>query len=653
MELAKSGAMRASLGIPGLRGTSEKISRPGHSCGGADRASVRTPDTRWSRSGWLLVGASAGLIVLAVLPADAVVDAAFVAPGYWQWLGSVGGGGKDPIALAQSLAGDIAVADDSGVSWWREDVRERAVLPGIRDLAFDAQGLLWIATSEGLYSWRRSGRPARKRLPGGEAGNEIARIAVSDSTLLLATAAGAVWSSQGRIFQSLRDSAVARRISHVALRPGYLDRRDRPGQSGSSGRSDDPGWGSGSGAGFGRAGIAQAWLYGAGRLSVIRGIESASGMRVTGREAVAVPLPRSGSGDESVVVDLVIDPRGQRVYLVFERVIAWRWIEADASASASVPPRWHVERPGLPPGALIRALGWASGRVWLATDHGLLSGDSIGGPFRRAASPVGTTSCVEIQAREFERALALCRRGLFAFSIGSPSPTGSAAEQEVAIGSSPEPTSSVRLLPDPPLAEIRRRALMRSGLTVGRATKMWDRLRRRAYWPDLELSLDVDFDYDQADDNGQSFISGDTRRLRDRSRDEGRRYRAAIEFDWRLGGIVYPLETVNLSRELRQIVSLRDDVADEINQLYFERQAIRQSLASAATTDSSEVARLTWRARELDAGLDAWTGGWISHWRALPPTSPLAKKDPAFGPPAAPGSTLHPRTHHPNQRNTK
>jgi hypothetical protein len=173
------------------------------------------------------------------------------------------------------------------------------------------------------------------------------------------------------------------------------------------------------------------------------------------------------------------------------------------------------------------------------------------------------------------------------------------------------------LPPDPPLAEIRRRALVRAGLTARRSQGMWDRLRRRAFWPEVELRFDADFENDSQRDSDQAFLSGDMRHLRDHSRDEGRRFQAGIEFEWDLGGVVYPLESVDLSRELRQIVSLRDDVADEINQLYFERQTIREELATSGSTATSDLSRLHWRAQELDAGLDAWTGGWISHWRAL------------------------------------
>ncbi|MCG8591087.1 MAG: hypothetical protein MJE66_17480, partial [Proteobacteria bacterium] len=58
----------------------------------------------------------------------------------------------------------------------------------------------------------------------------------------------------------------------------------------------------------------------------------------------------------------------------------------------------------------------------------------------------------------------------------------------------------------------------------------------------------------------------------------------------------------------------RDDVLDEVNQLYFERQRALAERAARPPGDP-EAARLELRARELAAGLDAWTGGWFG--RAL------------------------------------
>jgi hypothetical protein len=363
---------------------------------------------------------------------------------------------------------------------------------------------------------------------------------------------------------------------------------------------------------------------------VVRGIEAAAGLRVL--DVGSLPLPRPvGDGTP---VDLRIDPRGERLLLVFEDEIAWRRLDGRPADLAS--PGWRRERPRLPPGAVIRRVDWAAGRIWITTDHGIVEAESLEGPFRRTASPVGTTDCVEVRDAPPGGVLALCGAGIFALSSVAEASTAEA----LVAAEGPSRASGVgpRLAPDPPLEEIRRRALLRAGLTARRSHALWAGLRRRALWPELGLRFDADFDSGWQHDRDQSFVSGDTRRLTDRRRDGGQSFGAAIQLDWDLGGVVYPEDSVDLSRELRQVVSLRDDVADEINQLYFERQAIRERLADPAAASSAETRQLFWRAHELDAGLDAWTGGWISQWRAHgAPTPDAAAGDDRAWTPDHPG----------------
>ena len=97
------------------------------------------------------------------------------------------------------------------------------------------------------------------------------------------------------------------------------------------------------------------------------------------------------------------------------------------------------------------------------------------------------------------------------------------------------------------------------------------------------------------------------------------RCRSALS--WDLGDAVFNLDRIDVSREARLVIQLRDDVLDEVNQLYFERQRVLASLD--APPADTPVALLRLRAAELASGLDAWTGGWFSEQLAHPvPTVP-------------------------------
>jgi hypothetical protein len=64
-------------------------------------------------------------------------------------------------------------------------------------------------------------------------------------------------------------------------------------------------------------------------------------------------------------------------------------------------------------------------------------------------------------------------------------------------------------------------------------------------------------------------------------------------------------------RETRALIALRDDVLDEVTQIYFERRRVLADLARLGEA-APESAALATRAEELRAGLDAWTGGWFT-----------------------------------------
>ncbi|MEZ4280136.1 MAG: hypothetical protein R3F21_11040 [Myxococcota bacterium] len=519
----------------------------------------------------------------------------------WREVDALPSRGEGLRAIAFDREAGLAVGDDAGVSWQREGAWLRSQTPAVRDLAFDFAGRLWIGTEAGLFVWTNEARPQRRTLRDGEASGRVARIEVDAGALVIATAGGAYWSTSGRIFQPLGAGSADQPVLSAALR--------RVVEGGERGGSPAE-----------RSTQTEVWTFGLEGLVRTRGIATAAGLRVVDRVLALLPRPAAEAG----AVDLVIDRAGARLAVVYPDAIAVRSL----AAADPHPDRWHWIRPVLPPGAsILRLVIDAPGRAWLVTDRGLLEARALDAPFARTSPPAGSGPCVDVVDAPglpgAARALALCRSGLLAL-----------VDERVALASAPAPRGADRaasravdrLAPDPPVAEIRRRALERVGLSIERAESLWRGLRRRAYWPELELRGGYDVDRDRDRSHDQSFVSGDVRNLTDRGRGEAHQYGAAIVLDWDLGGLAYPDDSVDLVRELRQVTSLRDDVSDEIHQLYFERQRIRARLAGPADAFApGEAADLALRAAELDAGLDAWTGGWISAWRvtrAGPPDHP-------------------------------
>ncbi|HEY8156767.1 MAG TPA: hypothetical protein VII72_21740, partial [Myxococcota bacterium] len=97
--------------------------------------------------------------------------------------------------------------------------------------------------------------------------------------------------------------------------------------------------------------------------------------------------------------------------------------------------------------------------------------------------------------------------------------------------------------------------------------------------------------------------------LVDRDQDRAEDYDVGLTFSWDLGDLAYHPEAIDVSHEAREVIELRDDVLDEITQLYFERRRVLAQLQSLS--DPNDAGRLRLRADELAAGIDAWTGGWF------------------------------------------
>jgi hypothetical protein len=134
---------------------------------------------------------------------------------------------------------------------------------------------------------------------------------------------------------------------------------------------------------------------------------------------------------------------------------------------------------------------------------------------------------------------------------------------------------------------------------------------RRGWLPVVALRGGYAHDESRAALRDQVVSSGELWHLEDFDRDYGQGYDVTLSFAWELGDLVYHPESIDVSHEAREVIELRDDVLDEITQLYFERLRVIAQLQTLPDANDVEALRLALRADELAAGIDAWTGGWF------------------------------------------
>jgi hypothetical protein len=478
-----------------------------------------------------------------------------------RWLALDAPAGVDRAAEALALdarSGRIAVGGERGVAWGALGAPlERVLTRGpVHDLVFERDGALLAATEVGLFRIEAADRVSAERVGTGDAARQVRALAVADDAVVAATAAG--------VFERVsRDPSVWRRVPGLpfgeARRAAITQRADR-------------------------------------KHEVWAAIDGALWTASEEQGARSVTLPGAARGEEGPV-DLVSAPSGD-LLVVLRRALAVR-------DSAGV---WRVEPLVLPPGALPARIAADAGGLWLATDAGLFHANGPAGPWQRVSGAPGSIAVAAVAGAR-DRLVVATAQGLLRRASVSEAPPAAPGNR----------TASARAVrADPPIAAVQRRALQYVSLDPRRMRELWDAAGRRAWAPEVLVRGDYGEDLDRTRSYDQAFISGDTHSLFDRDRKRGDGYSVSLGLSWDLGDAVFNLDRVDVSRESRLVIQLRDDVLDEVNQLYFERQRVLASIDAPAP--DAPVALLRLRAAELASGLDAWTGGWFSE--QLAPAQP-------------------------------
>ena len=255
----------------------------------------------------------------------------------------------------------------------------------------------------------------------------------------------------------------------------------------------------------------------------------------------------------------------------------------------------------------LRDIVRAGSTLWVASERGAypiaLSELERGVP--RAALHADAVALL----RSGDRLLVATRSGVASLELGAaPAPvlalTDSATEQP----------SEVRSLQRAVLAYLE--------ISPRRIAAIEQRARRSAWIPDLRATFSFDRERARDSDHDEVFSSGRVRNLFDSSSERENSVGVDLAFVWELSRSARPDDALDISRERRQLVELRDQVLERVNRLYFERQRLLLRLAALEADATAERTEITIRARELVAHLDAWSGGAYSRLSAAAPRPP-------------------------------
>jgi hypothetical protein len=508
--------------------------------------------------------ASALLLLLIALS----LGSARAATPLWSWQRSeLFPGLGEPSALAfDPGTGRLAVGDERGV--WLSGAGSgaaRVLRRGpVRDLAFSSEAGLYAATDRGLYHLDAAGQVSQRPLGAGV--REVRRLLVTPKFILAATEGGAFLSREGWSWARLDAGLSAGAVEALAARP----------------RPDG----------------ADLWLIVEGAVHRATLRTAAGGLAIEG----AVRLPIAGGGGRRNALDLSTSiPEVEVAVLTGWGLLLYR----EGS--------WESLRPAFPPGAKPFRLGHAAGRLWIATDRGLLEAASPSGPWHRVAPPVGNTEIVAVAGGE-ALLYAAGARGLFSGRPRSDPPEPL----------STPPPAEAPWAEEPTVQEVQVAAIRYLDLGPKRIRALQRGVRRRGWLPKFELRGSYGGGRSRERDYDEAFTYNAPRLFLDRGRERSRDFSVSTALSWELGDLAYHPESIDVSKEAREIIELRDEVLDEVTQLYFERRRALLQLASQASAGDGEAARLRLRADELGSGLDAWTGGWWSRAASAPTShSPL------------------------------
>lgn len=268
----------------------------------------------------------------------------------------------------------------------------------------------------------------------------------------------------------------------------------------------------------------------------------------------------------------------------------------------------------------LRDLEAAGSTVWIASERGLYAYDerelASGVPPPVVPVPAGAIASLGGSI------LAATQGGVAAVTTHPPGVGARTAWDRPGAGGS----DAMDRMPDPDpwpspeeIARLHRAVLEHQGLTAGEFARVSERARLAGWLPELHLTAGVDRDRTREYVRDEVFTSGTFRELFDDERNYGRGLGVGIDLEWDFARLAAPGDAIDISRERRLVIQLRDQVLERVNRLYFEHLRVLAALRALGPERTPRHEELELQAAELAARLDGWSGGAFSRLRTDSP----------------------------------
>jgi hypothetical protein len=165
---------------------------------------------------------------------------------------------------------------------------------------------------------------------------------------------------------------------------------------------------------------------------------------------------------------------------------------------------------------------------------------------------------------------------------------------------------------DPPVTVLRAAATALAQAEPERASSLVTRARWAGLLPDVRVRLDRRFARTESLDLGRSATDPSTPVGVDANND----LRYELRATWELSRIVFNPDEIGASAHALRMADVRREIESAVIRLYFERRRLKAEALASDASDTATGVRLELHIAELEAELDALTGGAFSRWRS-------------------------------------